>query len=124
MSETPELAPEQAVPAFDVVVRAAGDVVVVELHGELCMRTAPQAEEQLSRLLANGRADIVLDLRGVEFMDSNGVRLLIETDERSRAEKFDFAIVLDSNQPSRVLELVGLVDRPRRVAPEDLPAAS
>jgi len=122
MSDASDLAADSEVPGFDVVVRTAGDTAVIELYGELCMRTAPQASEQLSRVIAGGCTSVVLDLRGVEFMDSNGVRLLIEADERSRAESFDFAITLNGNQPSRVLELVGLVDHPRRVAPEDLPA--
>jgi len=113
----------EALPPFEVIVRPAGQVVVLELHGDLCMRTAPEVAEQVTQVAAAHPSEILFDLRDVEFMDSNGVRLLIETDERARQLGFDFGISLHGDQPSRVLELVGMVDWPRRVPAQELPAA-
>jgi anti-anti-sigma factor len=44
------------------------------LRGELDLGTA----EQLERALADAGDDVVLDLRGLTFMDSTGVRMLLE----------------------------------------------
>jgi anti-anti-sigma factor len=50
------------------------------LRGELDLGTA----EQLERALADAGDDVVLDLRGLTFMDSTGVRALLQAAERQR----------------------------------------
>jgi anti-anti-sigma factor len=119
--EPSEIAPEPPLPPFEVVVRQGEQTVVLEVHGDLCMRTAPDVAQRVGEAVARHPEELVIDLRGVEFMDSNGVRLLIETNERARSEGFSFGISLDGEQPTRVLELVGMTDWPRRVPVEDLP---
>jgi anti-anti-sigma factor len=111
---------KQAVPEFRVEIRPDRELVVLELHGELCLASAPTVSEHLHGLIASGFERIVLDLRPVTFMDSTGVRLLVETEAGAAAAGFHFAIVIDSGQPSSVLDLVGMPDRPPRVRPEDL----
>ena len=54
----------------------------VTLRGELDLGSAPQLEQALGA--TNGR--VVLDLSGLTFMDSTGVRVLLEAAERSRGE--------------------------------------
>jgi anti-anti-sigma factor len=49
----------------------------VTLRGELDLGTA----ERLERALANADGEILLDLRGLTFMDSTGVRVLLEAAE-------------------------------------------
>ena len=61
-----------------------------------------------------------MDLREVSFLDSSGVRLLLSAEARSAQADRTFAIVLGEGQPARTLELMGLVDRPRRLATHDL----
>jgi anti-sigma B factor antagonist len=123
MSETAPGTHSSSAPGFEVRVRRSEDVTIVALRGELCLLTASGVARHLDALIGEGAKDIVLDLHDVGFMDSTGVRLLIETDERAEADGFRFAISLDGNQPSRVLELVGLTDRPRRIDSSQLPPA-
>jgi anti-sigma B factor antagonist len=52
------------------------------LRGELDLATAAQLEHAL----AEAGGDVVLDLRGLTFMDSTGVRLLLEAAEARGAE--------------------------------------
>ena len=47
------------------------------LRGELDLATVPRLEHAL----ANAGEDVVLDLRGLTFMDSTGVRVLLEAAE-------------------------------------------
>jgi anti-sigma B factor antagonist len=123
MSQPEELAPAQppAISDFQVEVRPDRELVVVEVHGELCLDTVPRLVERAGERVGSGFAQVVFDLREVTFLDSTGVRLLIETEHRAQNEGFRFAIVLDGGQPARVLELVGMTDRPARLRPEDLP---
>jgi anti-sigma B factor antagonist len=124
MSQPKELAPalSPAIPDFQVEIRPDRELLVVEVRGELCLDTVPRLVEQVGETVGSGFAQVVFDLREVTFLDSTGVRLLIETELRAEADGFRFAIVLDGGQPARVLELVGMLDRPARLRPEDLPA--
>jgi anti-sigma B factor antagonist len=64
---------------FDLTVtRDARGGARVALRGELDLGSAPQ----LRRALEAAGDDVVLDLRGLTFMDSTGVRVLLEAAER------------------------------------------
>ncbi len=60
-----------------VTVRATDDPPTIVLHGELDPHTAPLLERALSDLQSGGAGDVVLDLSGLEFMDSSGLRVVI-----------------------------------------------
>lgn len=79
---------------------------VVRVHGELDIATAPLLQEHLMSLVADGHR-IVLDLAGVEFMDSSGLEVL-EVCHR-RAELAGSALVLRRvpHRVTRLLELTG-----------------
>lgn len=51
--------------------------LVVRPVGELDLATAPELEAVVLPALREGR-HVVVDLRGLEFMDSSGVRVLVE----------------------------------------------
>jgi anti-anti-sigma factor len=54
---------------------------------------------------------IVLDLSALEFMDTTGVRLIIQADARSRADSNRLALLRGPRAVQRVFELTGLLDR-------------
>jgi anti-anti-sigma factor len=51
---------------------------------------------------------VVLDLRGLTFMDSTGLRLVIRWDTTAREEGFRFAIVPGTDVVQRVFRLTGM----------------
>jgi anti-anti-sigma factor len=61
---------------FGTDLRQVGDVVVMSLTGELDMASAPALHEAVER--AQGRGPIVVDLRDLTFIDSMGIRALIQ----------------------------------------------
>lgn len=85
----------------------AGEGVVVALAGELDLATAQVAEEELSRAEASQEL-IVLDLSGVSFIDSTGLRLMIAADRRARERGGAFVIVHPAPQVRRLLDLSGI----------------
>jgi anti-sigma B factor antagonist len=104
---------------FAVSVRPDREIVVLEVCGELCLASAGELAEAIEEV-ANGFEQLVLDLREVTFMDSTGVRLLIETEARARVNSLSFAVLIEGGQPHRVLELLGMSDRPPRIAAREL----
>jgi anti-sigma B factor antagonist len=76
--------------------------------GELDLDTAGDVEEELAGLRAAGCERLVLDLRGLRFMDSTGLRLVIRWDSASKQDGFQFAIVPGIDVVDRVFQLTGM----------------
>lgn len=80
----------------------------VRLEGELDIATTPGAEAEVRRLEEEGTPEIVLDLRGLTFMDSTGLRLLVGADARAREAGHRLTIIRGPEPVHRVLEITGL----------------
>lgn len=65
--------------AFEVEV--VGTAPVLRLRGELDMAVADEFEERLRPLVEAG-GPVVLDLRSLEFMDSNGIRVIAQAGKK------------------------------------------
>lgn len=89
-----------------------GTVAVVAPIGELDLAGAAVLDTELERLA--GEPDlqvVVLDLRGLEFMDSSGLRLVVVADMRARESGRRFALVRGSETVHRVFEITRMADR-------------
>jgi anti-anti-sigma factor len=88
-----------------------GVLHTVRLEGELDLANAAELERELRRVEHTDALSIVLDLSGLEFIDSTGVRLLIEAEARSRADGDRLTLLRGPGQVQRILELTGILDR-------------
>ena len=61
---------------MEITVKPVGQVMVIEISGEIDSNTAPQAQERVLPLAQPG-AKILLDMSGVEYMSSAGLRMLL-----------------------------------------------
>ncbi len=87
------------------------DVIVVSVAGELDLATAPQLRAYLVDKTASRPAHLVLDLGGVTFMASAGIRLLIEAHSGSDGIHGELHLTGVTTNPRvrRVLQLTGLL---------------
>ena len=97
--------------AFDVTTSDRGAGAHVVLRGELDIASAPKLEEEVRRLEAQGRGLILIDLRGLEFMDSSGLRALLAADMRARDRGARLVIVRGDDRIQRVLRITRLDER-------------
>lgn len=98
-------------PDFDFAEQRTGDAAAVSLTGELDMHATFRLEPAIDRLLeADGVRRLVLDLGGVDFVDSAGLGLLLATHERSAASDVSMSIVGTRPEIHRVFELAGIRD--------------
>jgi len=68
---------------MDLAVEGAGaDVAVVRCTGRLNMVSAPALREAVTGAIADGRPRVVVDLAGVDFMDSSGLGALASPSEQ------------------------------------------
>ena len=86
-------------------------VVRITLSGDLDVSTAPSVEERLIELEDGGAERVILDLRGLDFIDSTGLSLLINADRRGRQAGRRVTIVSGTGAPRRILETTGLQGR-------------
>jgi anti-sigma B factor antagonist len=61
---------------MEINVRSIRQVTVVEIAGDIDSNTAPQAQEQVLPLVQPG-SKVLLDMSGVEYMSSAGLRMLL-----------------------------------------------
>ena len=80
------------------------------LSGELDMGARFRAEQALDRLLAAPLEQLVVDLGEVTFLDSSGMGLILEVDERARREAFKLRLLPGPPEVQRVFELAGVAD--------------
>ena len=102
---------------FTVNVYRDRGAVVVAPRGELDLATVDQLRERLAE--HESATVLVLDLRGLTFMDSSGVALVLEHQRRAEADGGDFRLVSGYGEVQRLFEVTGLVRRLRwsEVAP-------
>jgi anti-anti-sigma factor len=88
--------------------RLSGDTVFATLSGELDMAATFRLEPQLERVTHQpGVRGLVLDMSGVDFIDSAGLGLLLATHERLRAAQVRLQLADPSPAVLRMLELTG-----------------
>ncbi len=91
-----------------VATRDVGDAVVVEVGGEVDVFTAPALDETLSGLVAEGRTALVIDLTGVDFLDSTGLGVLVKALKRVREHGGRLAVVATEERICKVFRITGL----------------
>jgi anti-sigma B factor antagonist len=65
-------------PKFHLTEQELGEMnLVIRVAGELHASTAPEFSERLNAAIAAGKTGLVLDLTGVEFIDSTGLSVLL-----------------------------------------------
>jgi anti-anti-sigma factor len=84
--------------------------VKVSLRGELDLASARQIEERFAAIDEQQPSRVVVDLAGLSFIDSSGLRVLLLAD--ARAHERGYALVLLPGQESvqRVFEMTGALD--------------
>ena len=81
---------------------------VLSVRGEVDVYTAPRLRERLVELVAQGKHQIVVDLEGVDFLDSTGLGVLVGGLKRLRSHDGDLALVCTQPRILKVFEITGL----------------
>ena len=114
---------------LEVEARTNRRTALVELRGELDLATVGQVADVLESVApdASGVRHIVLDLRGLTFMDARGLRELIRQNDYAHQNRHNLAIVRGRKAIQRLLalttveELLVLVDDPEDLVPPPSP---
>jgi anti-sigma B factor antagonist len=94
---------------FEVVVRHEAGRAVVALDGELDIGTVGRLDQAMRAL--DDDDEVVLDLRALRFLDTSGLRAVIDEDRRATAAGRRLTLVPGPRGVQRVFELAGVLDR-------------
>jgi anti-sigma B factor antagonist len=81
---------------------------VVSVFGEVDVATSPDLRERLVQLIGDGANRLVLDLEGVDFLDSTGLGTIIGALKRARTHGGDLRLVCTQARVTRLFEITGL----------------
>ncbi len=81
---------------------------IVSVYGEVDVATTPDLRELLIKLVAEGSNRLVLDLEGVDFLDSTGLGTIVSILKRTRTHGGDLRLVCTQARITRLFEITGL----------------
>jgi anti-sigma B factor antagonist len=102
-----------------IEVRQERDRVVLSLHGELDLASAPLLQREIESPEIEAAAMVVLDLEALKFIDSTGLRIILSAHDRSREGGQEFAVTPGSQQVQRLLTITRVDEHLRIIASPD-----
>ena len=96
---------------LDFETREGPDTTKISLRGELDLSTTFKVERELQRVEGATPDLLVLDLSGLTFLDSTGLRLIVGADQRARRADRRLAIVKGPAAVHRVFSITKLDER-------------
>jgi len=112
------------VPHFELSEEdARGGAHVICVRGEIHVTTAPRFAEHLTGAIESGKTAIVLDMTGVEFIDSTGLSVLLNGLRSVGQRRGRLALVCTNPTVLRLFQITNLDstfdifdDRPKAIA--------
>jgi anti-sigma B factor antagonist len=98
-------------PHLAATVTHEGDGARVLVTGEMDLATAPDFERQVVALLELPVASVTLDLAGLDFIDSSGLRALVAIHEAADEHRVTMTLHSVPEQARSVLEITNLAAR-------------
>ena len=87
----------------------SGDTTLVSVSGELDALSAGELDEAIAPLLADSDLrGLVVDLSGVDFLDSSGLGVCIKAIKAVRQQGAEISFVVTSSRVRRVFEVTGI----------------
>lgn len=93
---------------LSVVTRREGVHTVISVTGEIDVYTAPTLRERLNEVVASGQHHLVVDMAGVDFLDSTGLGVLVGGLKRVRSQNGTLQLVCDQEKILKVFRITGL----------------
>ena len=104
-SEKPHPLPDEGVFRCDVV--RHGETASVRAIGELDLNAVPLLAAEIAQVREAGCRHVIVDISELSFLDSSGLRLLLDCYAESRQDSHTLALVPGPSAVQRVFELTG-----------------
>ena len=102
---------------FETSQRSDGHLV--RLFGDFDITGFKQVDDELRRLQSDGEPKLTLDLRGLTFIDSSGIRAILQAEARARGLGRRLRLLAGPERVHKVFQITRLDDQLEFVEPED-----
>ncbi len=85
------------------------EVFILTVKGDLDMYNTPLLKDSFNEIVAKNASKLLLNLKGVEYLDSSGVAVLLYIHNTSNKKNIRFYITGIHDQPYKVLQLTKLI---------------
>jgi anti-sigma B factor antagonist len=82
--------------------------MIVEVGGEIDVYSAPTLRDQLNGLVAAGHHHLIVDMQGVEFLDSTGLGVLVGGLKKVRAHDGSLQLICNQDRLLKIFRITGL----------------
>ena len=93
---------------LELETRRGEGLVQLVLRGELDLSTVQKVEDELAAIEAGDDQVLVIDLSGLTFLDSTGLRLMVTADQRAQKDGRRLVIVKGPETVQRVFSITKL----------------
>lgn len=93
---------------FEINEQTQGTALLLSIVGELDLSTITELQQRLEAQLSENLTTLTLDLSDLTFMDSSGLRLLIDLDQRAQQESWKLTLIPSKHEAAKtVLRVTG-----------------
>lgn len=94
--------------SFNITVEDMKRVELVTVSGRIDSSNAPQFDDVLKEITKRGKYNVVLDMAGVEYISSAGLRAIVALLRENKKHRGDVRLASPSARVVEVLSLAGL----------------
>jgi anti-sigma B factor antagonist len=93
---------------FETHFKEVSGFPVIELIGEIDLSTSPVFKQRIYEIIESGKRDVIVDLNGLDFMDSTGLGVLVAALKKTRMEGGSIRLICSKNNIMKVFTITGL----------------
>ncbi len=95
---------------MDIAVRRSGDVTIVDFNGRMAVGVSDTVFPRMIReVLAEGSKKILLNLSGMDYIDSNGMGELVQSYKESQRAGASLRLLKPQDRVAKSLRLTNLL---------------
>ncbi len=88
--------------------RESADRTIVAVGGEIDVYTAPKLRDKISELVGEGHHQLLIDMEGVDFLDSTGLGVLVGGLKKVRAHDGSMELICSQDRLLKIFRITGL----------------
>ncbi len=93
---------------LNLVTRDGDGATIVAVTGEIDVYTAPKLRDKITELVGDGIYNLVIDMEGVEFLDSTGLGVLVGGLKKVRAHNGSLELICNQERLLKIFRITGL----------------
>lgn len=97
--------------SFAIDSQLQADTARLTVLGELDIATVAQLEREVGAMLARAARHLIIDLRGLTFIDSSALRLFIVLGDRAAGEDWELSLIRPAGQALSIFQISGAEER-------------